>query len=112
MNGYGLDVWGLKYVRSIENFSLHHYFWNDLGPTHMWVPRALSTGVKWPECEADYSPDLVLRSRMCGAVSPCLLYSFVAWHLGTGIFVHFSLNLRGNVQHEVLRNVCRDFNKT
>jgi hypothetical protein len=39
-------------------------------PPIQWVPVVLSPEVKRPESEADHSPHLVPRSRMCGAIPP------------------------------------------
>jgi hypothetical protein len=55
-----------------------------LGPTQppiQWVLEALSLGVKQPGHEADHSPLLVPRSRMCGAVPPLAQYIFTEWCL-------------------------------
>jgi hypothetical protein len=55
-------------------------------PDQFWSPhsllcggyRALAHGVKWPGCEANHSPNLVLSLRMRG-VTP-LLPSMLSWH--------------------------------
>jgi hypothetical protein len=51
-----------------------------LGPNQpciQWVVRALSLGIK----QLGHEADLVLRSRMRGAVPPLLQYVFMAWSL-------------------------------
>jgi hypothetical protein len=53
-----------------------------LGPTQpsiQWVPGALSLGVKRPGREADHSPNIIPRSRMCGVILSLPHYVLMAW---------------------------------
>jgi hypothetical protein len=56
---YGLDDWGFESQQGQGIVFPHHRVQDGSGAHPLpiqWVPGSLSLGVKWPGCEADYSP--------------------------------------------------------
>jgi hypothetical protein len=64
--GWTIGVLWFDSRRDMGNFLFTTAFRTALGPSPMqWVPGALSLGVKWPGCKADYSPPPGVEVKEC-----------------------------------------------
>jgi hypothetical protein len=95
--------------------------WTALGTTQppiQWVPRALSTGIKWSGREADHSSSPSAQAKNGGTVPPLpiRLYGAVINYSSTGIFLplllliffsrcHFTWGLSTYLETYILTNI-------
>jgi hypothetical protein len=77
--GWTIRVLGFDSQQGLEIFLFTTVSRMAMGLTQPPIQWVL--GVKWPGREADHSPHLVPRSRMCGAIPPLLQYIFMVWGL-------------------------------
>jgi hypothetical protein len=81
--GYGLDNQGVGVPSPgmVKNFHFSMLSTPDLGPTQppiQWIPEGLSLGVKWPGCEADYSPPTSAKVKKTWVYTSTPPYAFMA----------------------------------
>jgi hypothetical protein len=83
VTGYSLNGQGLIPGRG-KRFVLFTVSRPTLGPTQpplQWILEALSPGVKWPGCEADYLLPSIAEVKNGGTTLPLHPYVFMAWCL-------------------------------
>jgi hypothetical protein len=64
---------GIRFAAVERDFSLLHGVQTGSGatqPPSQWAPGALSSGVKWPACEAVHSPPSSAEIMNGGAITP------------------------------------------
>lgn len=79
----------MSQVRFLEGaeFYLRCHFQTGSGahPTRIWwITRTFPPGLKWLEHKFDHSPSSSAKIKMCGALLPLPILSFMEWYVGTG----------------------------